>query len=334
MSASPPIRAVVVNWNTREHLDRCLAALAADAAGGLVEVVVVDNASGDGSAELVGERHPWAGLIASGANLGFGGGANLGLEGSRSPWSLVLNADVELNGGALRRLLAAGEADPGAGILAPRLVSPRGVDPVFAFPSVLRTALEVAGMRRFPSRRLRNWIEYGADWDPERSGPIDWPMGAAILIRREAWAAAGGFDPDQFMYAEDLDLAWRVRRAGWRAIYVAEAIGAHAGGASTGQAFARDEGRLLVTRAYYGWVRRRRPAASFWAIAALNLAGDWARVAILAPAARLGRSGAREAQTRWARRARTDLRAIREERRVPRVATLARPEAEDHRRSP
>ena len=319
VSASPPIRAAVVNWNTREHLDRCLAALAADAEAGLAEVVVVDNASTDGSAELAAKRHPWARLIRSEENLGFGGGANLGLEGSKNPWLLVVNADVELAAGALGRLLGAASAADGAGIAAPRLVSPRGTDPVFAFPSVARTALEVAGMRRIPSRRIRGWIEHGTDWDPARSGPIDWPMGAALLIRRDAWKAAGGFDPGQFMYAEDLDLAWRIREAGWGAIYVADAVGAHAGGASSGQAFGADEGRLLVTSAYYGWLRRRRPAATFWSIAALNLAGDWARVAILAAGERIGRRGAAAARERWARRARTDLRAIRDSARAPKA---------------
>ena len=299
--AAPSITAVVVSWNTRELLGRCLASLRPEAESGLLEAIVVDNGSADGSAELVAESHPWARLLQPDANLGFGGGANLGVAGAEAPWLLIANADVEFAAGSLRRLLAAGDAAPEAGIVAPRLVSPDGRgQPIFAFPSVSRTAADMAGLRRFPSRRLREWIEYGGRWERGATQWIDWAMGAALLVRREPFESVGGFDPAQWMYAEDLDLAWRMRNAGWRSLYVGGAVAEHASGSSSGQAFSVAEGRTIVTRAYYDWVWRRLGRIRFWAILLLNLTGAWLRRIGFGLLARLGSDRAAGMRDRFA----------------------------------
>ncbi len=305
--ATASITAVVVSWNTRELLGRCLASLCPDVEEGLVDVVVVDNGSTDGSVEMVASGHPWATLIEAGGNLGFGGGANRGVAGAEGPWLLIANADVEFAPGALRRLLAAGEASAGAGIVAPRLLSPDGrQQPIFAFPRVSRTAIEVAGMRRFPSRAVREWIEYGGRWDHEGTQWIDWAMGAALLVRREPFEFVGGFDPAQWMYAEDLDLAWRLERAGWRTLYVGEAVVEHAAGSSSGQAFSIDAGRTLVTQAYYDWVWRRLGPVRFWAILLLNLAGGWLRRVAFGLLGALGSERAAGMHRRFAIKTRND----------------------------
>ena len=106
---------------------------------------------------------------------------------------------------------------------------------------------------------------------------IDWAMGAALLIRREAFEAVGGFDPAQWMYAEDLDLAWRLKEAGMGNPVRRRGGGDAPGGASSGQAFSADEGRFIVTRAYYDWLWRRRGRLVFWAILGVNMAGGLLR---------------------------------------------------------
>jgi GT2 family glycosyltransferase len=307
VTAQPQITAAIVSWNTRELLGRCLASLRPDAEAGLLEAVVVDNGSSDGSAEMAAAEHPWARLLRPEENLGFGGGANLGVDGATTPWLLIANADVEFAPGAVRRLLAAGEAAPEAGIVAPRLLSPDGSgQPIFAFPSVTRTLLDNAGLRRLPHRGVRDWIDYGCRWDPASTQWIEWAMGAALLVRRDAFEACGGFDPAQWMYAEDLDLAWRLRQAGRRTLYVGAATAEHAAGSSSGQAFDSDAGRALVTQAYYDWVLRRLGRARFWAMLALSLAGAWIRRVVLAPPARLGSERAASLQRRFAVRTRSE----------------------------
>src|SRR5690349_17927035 len=118
----PPVAVAVVSWNTRALLDRCLSSLRSAVDDRLAEVWVVDNASSDGSAAMVAERHPWVRLVASPENLGYGRAINLVAARTSSPWLVASNADVAVRGDALARLLAAGEGDPGAGAVAPRLV--------------------------------------------------------------------------------------------------------------------------------------------------------------------------------------------------------------------
>src|SRR5919202_1906976 len=133
-----PVTAAIVSWNTRELLDRCLASLRPDAERGLVDVWVVDNASSDGSADLVRERHGWATLVASDENLGFGRAVNLVARRTASEWLAPANADVAPRPGALDALIETGRRDPRAAAIAPRLVLPDGSTQhsVFAFPTV------------------------------------------------------------------------------------------------------------------------------------------------------------------------------------------------------
>ena len=195
-SNGPPVTIAVVSWNTRELLARCLESMQADADAGLAEVWVVDNASDDGSQDLVRERFAWAELVASEQNLGFGPAVNLVAERTESAWIAASNADIELSPGALAALLAAADADPSAGSLAPRLVMPDGETQhsVHSFPS-LSLALQVnLGLAALvPGLGDRLCLE--GRWDPERGRRVDWAHGAFLLVRRPAFEAAGRFDP-------------------------------------------------------------------------------------------------------------------------------------------
>jgi GT2 family glycosyltransferase len=267
----PAIAVAVVSWNTRELLRGCLRSLVDEP---LAEVWVVDNASQDGSAAMVAEEFPAARLVASDRNLGFGPGVNLVASQTAAPWIAPANADVELQPGALRALLDAGEHHPRAGILAPRLELPSGETQhsVYAFPTIPFTARFNLGFHRRAGDRL--CLE--GFWDPSRERDVDWAIGAFLLIRRAAWNAAGGFDPGQWMYAEDLDLGWRAARAGWSTHYVPSARVLHHASAATTRAWG-DERTLRWLRSTYAWMLRRRGLIRTRVTAAINVAGAYAR---------------------------------------------------------
>jgi GT2 family glycosyltransferase len=291
---SAPVAAAVVSWNTRDLLSACLAALEPDARGGLVDVHVVDNASEDGSAALVRERFPWAVLIEPGRNLGYGGAVNLVAERTRSPWLLAANADTAPGPGALRALVAAGAADARAGAIAPRLIGPEGEPQhaAYPFPTLGVLAAFNSGLaERLP--RLADTLCLEGHWDATRARRVPWAIGAFLLIRRGAWDAAGGFDAGQWMYAEDLDLGWRLRRAGWHTRMEPAAVVRHAGAASTSQAWGAERTERWQA-ATYEWLRRRRGPVRARAAYALNLAGAHTR-------ARLAGEGWRAERARaWA----------------------------------
>lgn len=290
-----PVVVAVVSWNTRDLLDRCLRALRPDAEAGRAEVWVVDNGSADGSPALVRERHPWARLVEPGENLGYGRAVNLVAERTASPWLAASNADVALRPGALERLLAAGEADPGAGILAPRLVLPDGSTQhsVWPFPTALVHLMANLGPRLAP-RAAGDRLALRGMWDPDRPRRVPWAVGAFLLIRRRAWDAIGGFDAGQWMSAEDVDFGWRAQAAGWATRYVPAAVADHEESAATGQRWG-DDLPIHWQRCSYSWIRRRIGRRRAVTVGLINLAGATVRLAAYALVAR----DRLPAQRRW-----------------------------------
>lgn len=268
----------------------------ADIGRGLAEVWVVDNASTDGSAELVRNRFPDVKLIASTENLGFGAAVNAVAARTHSPWLVPANADVRLSPGAVGTLVAEGESHPGAAVIAPRLILPDGTTQhsVYPFPTIPFTLAYVSGAIRVSGRLARHWcIDRG--FDPDRGREVSWAVGAFLLVRRVAWDAVGGFDETQWMYAEDLDLGWRLRRAGWSARYVPEARVFHAESAATTQAWG-DQRHLRWHASSYAWMARRRGLAVARIVAAINVCGFAARGAAAIPGALLGSAAARRSR--------------------------------------
>lgn len=293
--SQPVVTVAVVSWNTRELLAGCLRSLQPDAEAGRAEVWVADNGSTDGSAEMVERDHPWVTLVRGSDNIGFGRAVNLVAERSGADWIAPANADVELEPGALEALLRAGEADPAAGAVAPRLVLPDGSTQhsVYSFPTLRFTAAFNLGLAS-ATRALGDRLLLEGHWDPERPRRVDWAIGAFLVVRRSAWDAIGGFDPGQWLYAEDLDLGWRLARAGRHTRYEPRAVVRHHSGAAAAQAFG-DDRRDRWMAATYAWMAARRGPAVAWTAAALNLAGTAARLGWLVPAARVapGRFAAR-----------------------------------------
>jgi N-acetylglucosaminyl-diphospho-decaprenol L-rhamnosyltransferase len=225
------VAAVVVSYNAESHLAACLNSLAD---GGVDDVVVVDNGSADASGALV--RGAGAHWIETGSNLGYGRAANLGAGSDAAAlagYLLICNPDLVVGAGAIESLRKVLDADPSLGAVGPRITNPDGslYPSARSFPDLLDAMGHgllglVAPRNRF-SRRYRL-----LDWDHEDAANVDWVSGACFLIRREAWDDVGGFDPAYFMYMEDVDLCWRLRRAGWGVRYEPAARVLHVQGVS------------------------------------------------------------------------------------------------------
>ena len=296
---SAPVAVAVVSWNTRELLAACLRSFEADAEAGRAEVWVVDNASDDGSPELVRDSFPWVHLVASDENLGFGRAVNLVAERTETPWLAVANADIRLRGRALAELLAGAERDPEAGAFAPRLVLPDGSTQhsVFSFPSTGGALALSLGLGR-ASRRLGDRLLVAERWDPGRERRVPWAVAAFLLVRRQAWDAVGGFDEQHWMYAEDLDLGWRLARARFPTRYVPAAVVDHAHGAATEKAWG-DERALRWQRNSYAWMLRRRGWLLTRTVASIEFAGAAVRYAALSPLAWVRPDPWRRRRRRW-----------------------------------
>jgi N-acetylglucosaminyl-diphospho-decaprenol L-rhamnosyltransferase len=230
---SAGVSAVVVNYNAGEHLLRCLRSLRAE---GVDDVVVADNASVDGSQAAVVAADPSVHYHQTGANLGYGSGANRGAARTdpSTEYLLCMNPDAWLQPGAVKAMVAVLEARPEVGIVGPLIEeADGGIYPsVRTFPS-LGDAIGHAflGMVWGDNPWTRRYRML--DWDHERPGDVDWVSGSCFLVRRTTWEQLQGFDEGYFMYAEDVDLCWRARRAGWEVAFEPAARVVHAQGVST-----------------------------------------------------------------------------------------------------
>lgn len=311
-ASTPPVTVAVVSWNTRWLLSDCLAALHADARAERAEVWVVDNASSDGSADLVREQYPWVKLIAASENLGFGRAVNLVAARTRSEWLVPANADTRVSDGALRALLEEGERHPDAGIIAPRLILPDGSTQhsAYPFPTLPFTLAYLTRLTRLSHRAARHWCIDGG-FDPGEARDVPWAVGAFLLVRRTAWDEVGGFDEAQWMYAEDVDLGWRMRRAGRITRYTPAAEVVHAESAATTQAWGHERHTRWHASTYL-WLARRRGFPYARLIAAVNVVGFLAQAVLLS----LVRRGGRDARNHALGAARAHSVGLRRRRRL------------------
>ena len=227
------VGAVVVNYNTRDYLLQCLRSLRVD---GVARVVVVDNASVDGSGEALRQSDPDAVLLPMTSNLGYGTAANRGVAAVDSDYVLILNPDAVVEPGTVKVLAAALDRDPGLAVVGPRMEEPDGslYPSARCFPNLLDAAGHAFLGLVLPANRYTRRYRM-LDWDHSAPGEVDWVSGACLLARRSAFRAVGGFDEAYFMYAEDVDLCWRLRRAGWRVGYEPGGRVMHSLGASSRQ---------------------------------------------------------------------------------------------------
>jgi GT2 family glycosyltransferase len=231
----PDASVVIVSFNTREVTRECLRTLEREADGVAYEAIVVDNASRDGSADMVAADFPGAILIRSDVNLGFGAANNRGFAVARGRHVVLLNSDAFLTPGALRRSVELLDADPRLGLVGGRLVGRDGAPQPSArqFNSVLNDLLALSGLAssrprsRFFGRFDRTWA------DPAQPADVDWVPGAYSAIRAEALERAGPFDERFFLYYEEVDLCRRLKAAGYAIGYRPEIEVVHLGGESS-----------------------------------------------------------------------------------------------------
>lgn len=231
---------MIVNYNAGDHLSACVASLEA---AGVEKIVVADNASDDGSLELMRERHPGVAVLDTGANLGYGGAANRGVETLDSEYLLVCNPDTLFDRQAPARLVDALVADPAAGAAGPRIDTSAGeVYPsARTFPSVTDSIGHgFLGLLWRNNPWSRRYLM--ADRPLDRSQSVDWISGSCMMLRRAAFETVSGFDESFFMYAEDVDLCRRLGVAGWTTLYVPAARVVHLQGISS----ARHPYRMIV----------------------------------------------------------------------------------------
>ena len=231
---SPPeVAAVIVSYNVADLLVRCVASLRAD---GVDRIVVVDNASADDSVAAVRAADPGVEVLALTENLGFGAGVNRGVARTVEPHVLVMNPDVEVEVGSTKVLLDALAADAGLAVVGPGIETPEGdlYPSARTFPDLVDAAGHAFLHFVWPANPFSRRYKM-LDWDHCDARDVDWVAGTHLLARRSAWDQVGGFDEAFFMYMEDVDLCWRLHRAGWRVGYEPAARVRHAIGRSTDQ---------------------------------------------------------------------------------------------------
>lgn len=229
----PDWAAVVVNYEAGDLLAGCVRSIEADTSAGTPEIVVVDNGSTDGSTDAVRDD-PAVTIVDPGRNLGYSGAANLGIGRTRAAVVAICNPDVLVAPGTAGAILRRIAAEPDLAAVGPMV---REVDGT-PYPSARRVPSVgdavghgLVGLVKRDNRFTRRYRELDAD--PGQTRDVDWVSGAAIWLRRSALDAVGGWDDGYFMYVEDVDLCWRLRRAGWRVAYEPSGQVTHVHGAST-----------------------------------------------------------------------------------------------------
>jgi GT2 family glycosyltransferase len=225
---------VVVNYNTGDFLARCMESVHASAGDVALEVVVVDNASRDDSAERGVESHPDVRVIRNDTNRGFARAANQGIAATSAPLILLLNPDAQIVGGTLAGLVKVARERPRAGAIGVLVRNPNGsIQPSARRVPRLGEALGHAFLGPvYPNNRFTRQYTM-AEWDRASEREVEWVSGSAVLLRREALAEVGAFDEGYFMYVEDVDLSTRLRRRGWKVLFSPELEVIHQIGVST-----------------------------------------------------------------------------------------------------
>jgi GT2 family glycosyltransferase len=228
------LSAIIVHFRTPGETLRAARAVAASVPD--AELIVVDNASGDDVAQILGREVPSARLLAEPENRGYGAACNRGAEAATGKWLLFLNSDAFLQPGCAGILVEALEADPRAAVAGPLLRYEDGTlqPSIQRLPTPWRIFCESSGLAALAGGRGPLSGHTRTRQDHARLRAVEALMGAVLLVRRSAFEEVGGFDEDFFLYAEETDLMARLRARGWRILFVPGAVALHAGGASGG----------------------------------------------------------------------------------------------------
>jgi len=250
---------IIVNWKSVQFLERCLATVFQNVTGDF-EVIVVDNASFDGSAVLVQERFPKAQFMQLENNVGFAMANNLAFLRSKGKLALFLNPDTEIEGQAVQLMMKAFENLPNAGIVGCKLLNTdRTVQTscIRAFPTVLNLLVDTDWLRKkFP--RAKIWGMRPLFVEPEGPVAVDVVSGACLMARRDIFERIGHFSDDYFMYSEDVDLCHKVRQTGFSVNFVPNAVVIHHGGRSSDSAAKNNFAAVVMRESRFCFFQKTR----------------------------------------------------------------------------
>jgi GT2 family glycosyltransferase len=259
----PAVSILIVNWNTREVLRDCLRTVYEQTKNVPFEVIVVDNASEDGSVDMVKTAFPQVVLLANATNRGFAAANNQGIEAAKGRYVLLLNSDTLVLDGAIDKMVGFAEEHAQAAAVACRVLNPdRTWQPTcFLFPSALNLLIgalylnKIFPRNRFFGRERMTW------WDGQDTRAVDVVTGCFILVRREIVDKVGVLDESYFMYGEEADWCYRFQKAGWKVLYTPIAQIVHLGGASSARA--KGPMCLQLRASILLFLRKHRSRASY-----------------------------------------------------------------------
>ena len=231
---TPDVSVIIVSYNTRDLLLQCLRSLQSARETVSLEIIVIDNASSDGSAEVC-RTIPGVRVIANSENVGFGRANNQGIRESQSELVLLLNSDTVVLPDTVHKMLHFMRQSKKVGVLGCRIISPDGrrQPSCFRYPNIATIAVERLLLYRFWSTLPQTTLPTSDGLEPT---PCDWTIGACMLIRRAALDSVGMFDPDIWLYGEELDLCYKIKKLGWSILVDPAASIVHFGGASWNEA--------------------------------------------------------------------------------------------------
>lgn len=225
---------IIVNWKTKDELRACLrSTLEGDRTS--MEIIVVDNASHDGSVEMLKREFPSVQVIENEANYGFARAANIGIKASSGRYVLLLNPDTEVQPHAFSTLIRFADENPEIGIIGPKILNPNGTLQYSCrrFPTIGAAIFRNTLLGRLFPRNPYTRDYLMVEWDHRETRDVDWVSGAAMLIRRRMLEEIGLLDERFYMYCEDVDLAYRAWEKGWRVTYYPHVCVTHVIGRSS-----------------------------------------------------------------------------------------------------
>jgi GT2 family glycosyltransferase len=290
---------IIVNWHSQEYLKKCIASILANTRRTSFEIIVIDSASFDGCERMLREHYPQVRFVQSCANLGFARSNNRAFEMSIGESLLFLNPDTELAGPAIDTMHARLKALPAAGIVGCRLLNADGTvqsSCIQSIPTIANQLLDSEALRaRWPKSRL--WGMAPLHEGSAQASEVEAVSGACLMLRRTTFERVGRFSAEYFMYAEDMDLAYQVREAGYINYYVPDASVIHYGGSSSERA-ASAFSAVMMPEAVYRFLRKTRGTAYSLGYRLAMFVAAVGRIAFLTVGSFLSGGDSREASTR------------------------------------
>lgn len=254
---------IIVNWNSKEFLFKCIESIKAETVGVSYEIVVIDSGSFDGCAKMLQKYYPEVHFIQSSSNIGFSRANNEAYKVSHGDNLLFLNPDTLVTGSAILKLNQALSYLPLAGAVGARLLNRDGslqTSCIRSYPTLLNQFVE--------SNVLRRWFPRSILWgmaplfeESEEPKEVDAVSGACLMIKRPVFERIGMFSTDYFMYSEDIDICLLIKSAGWKTYYVPSAVVVHYGGESSSKSDVSAYSSVMIVESRWRFFRKTRP---FW----------------------------------------------------------------------